>query len=399
MAPQNEYQKADAVEISAGTAFRTGAPTKRLRMGVLGGRFGQSFRWDQHPDSEVGAICDISRGRRAEMAKTFGCATEYERYEDMLADSSIDAVAIFSGAPVHVEQAIQAMQRGKHVISAVPACLGSIEEGERLLDAVTSTGLIYMMAETGYFQQSTICARRFYEEGLFGNLYYCEAEYQHAGLEEYFIENGQRTWRYGFPPMYYSTHPVSQLVSVTGERMVQVMCNGWGDEDPILRNNPYKNPFWCESAFFRTNRGNSFRVNVWWKGAHCGCERAQWIGGNMSFYSAHPNGLGPVIVRSKSHKDPDNARCVRYESALEPYTVPNWWETELLPEPLRRDSGHEGSHSFLIHEFVDAVTHQRQPVIDIYEALAYTIPGIVAHQSALRGGACLKIPQFERPAS
>jgi len=30
--------------------------------------------------------------------------------------------------------------------------------------------------------------------------------------------------------------------------------------------------------------------------------------------------------------------------------------------------------------------------------LAYTVPGIVAHESALRGGALLKVPQFHRPA-
>jgi len=32
--------------------------------------------------------------------------------------------------------------------------------------------------------------------------------------------------------------------------------------------------------------------------------------------------------------------------------------------------------------------------IGIVEALAYTVPGIVAHESALRGGEQLKIPQW-----
>ncbi len=31
----------------------------------------------------------------------------------------------------------------------------------------------------------------------------------------------------------------------------------------------------------------------------------------------------------------------------------------------------------------------------IYEALAYTIPGIIAHESAMRGGELLKIPVFD----
>jgi len=34
--------------------------------------------------------------------------------------------------------------------------------------------------------------------------------------------------------------------------------------------------------------------------------------------------------------------------------------------------------------------------VDVYEAVAYTVPGIVAHQSSLKGGEQLKIPDFGR---
>lgn len=68
----------------------------------------------------------------------------------------------------------------------------------------------------------------------------------------------------------------------------------------------------------------------------------------------------------------------------------------MLPAPLRHNSGHEGSHCFITHEFVDAVLHQRRPAVDVYEAVAYTAPGIVAHQSALKDGELLKIPDFGR---
>ncbi|MDH7600753.1 MAG: hypothetical protein QHI38_01230, partial [Armatimonadota bacterium] len=73
-----------------------------------------------------------------------------------------------------------------------------------------------------------------------------------------------------------------------------------------------------------------------------------------------------------------------------------WWKTDMLPEPLRVPSGHEGSHVFLTHEFIDALVNERRPAIDVYEAVAYTAPGIVAHQSALKGGELLKIPSFDK---
>jgi hypothetical protein len=53
-------------------------------------------------------------------------------------------------------------------------------------------------------------------------------------------------------------------------------------------------------------------------------------------------------------------------------------------------------HCFLTHKFIDAIVNDRQPVNDLYEALAYTAPGIVAHESALRDGELMKIPSFDR---
>ena len=75
---------------------------------------------------------------------------------------------------------------------------------------------------------------------------------------------------------------------------------------------------------------------------------------------------------------------------------PAYWQTDRLPEPLRHRSGHWNSHCFLTHEFVDAIVNDRQPVNNLYEALAYTAPGIVAHESALQEGERMKIPSFDR---
>ncbi len=67
----------------------------------------------------------------------------------------------------------------------------------------------------------------------------------------------------------------------------------------------------------------------------------------------------------------------------------------MLPKPLRHNSGHDGSHTFITHEFIDSILNERIPIVNIYEALAYTVPGIIAHQSALKGGECMKIPNFD----
>jgi len=377
------------------SAMAVNTAPKKMRMGIVGGGFGRSFQWHEHPDCEVVAVSDLIPVRRESLMKTYGCEKAYNSLEELVRDKNVDAVGIFTDGVLHVHHAIQAMKHGKHVISAVPACYGSVEEAELLLDTVKKYGLTYMMAETSRYQQTTISVRKFYEKGLFGEIYYCESEYQHPGLKSLFFRTGKPTWRHGLAPMHYPTHCTAHLVGVTGERLKEVVCHGWGDSDPILKDNMHGNPFWNESAMFKTDRGHAFRVNIWWKGAHRGCERAQWISDKMSFYSAHPNGIGSVIIRSEERMETDDAGFPRMAPRFEKYDQPKWWKTDILPEPLRHNSGHEGSHTFLTHEFIDALTHDRQPSVNIHEALAYTVPGIIAHESALRGGELMKIPQLD----
>lgn len=368
---------------------------KKIRIGVVGGGFGCSFQWHEHPDCIVEAVSDLRPERRDNLMKTYRCKKSYDSLEKLVLDPRIDAVAVFTEGPNHVKHVGEAMRHGKHVISAVPAAWGALEECELLRDTVCKHGLTYMMAETSYYQQATISARKFFREGRFGELFYCESQYLHDGLESLYFEGNKRTWRYGVAPMHYPTHCTSHLLGVTGRRLVEVVCHGWGDDSAILKDNPYNNPFWNESAMFKDDKGNGFHVKVWWKGAHRGGERAEWIGTKMSFYGEHPNGMGPVIVRRGNQQEKDDAGFTRNLPQFEQYKQPNWWATDMLPEPLRHASGHEGSHTFLTHEFIDALVHGRKPAVDVYEALAYTAPGIVAHQSALKGGQLTKIPSFD----
>jgi predicted dehydrogenase len=171
------------VATTLGVARSSFAAPKKIRLGIVGGRFGASFQFHEHPDCIVQAVSDLRPERRASLMQVYKCAKSYESLELMVKDPEIDAIGLFTDAPLHVEHAILAMRNGKHVLSAVPACVGSVEDAEHLLSVVKETGLTYMMAETSYYQQTTISARKFYNEGKFGDLYYSQAYYQHSGLE------------------------------------------------------------------------------------------------------------------------------------------------------------------------------------------------------------------------
>jgi predicted dehydrogenase len=322
--------------------------------------------------------------------KTYQCKKSYNSLDELLKDKKIEAVAIYTGAPDHARHVIQTLQAGKHVLCAVPAAM-TLEECRDIAEAVKRTGLTYMMAETSTYRQEVITARKFYKNGDFGNIFSSSARYYHPGLEALYFENGKQTWRHGLPPMLYPTHVTSFLISVTGERLDTVTCTGWGDDNPVCRNNQYNNPFWNETAFFKTNRGNAFTGEVCWKGALIGVESGDWHGDKMSFYMGYKNTGVHQVIATEGYRNDDGGFVVA-EPEMKPYPQENWWQTDMLPQRLQHDSGHGGSHTFITNEFINAIVENRQPEVNITEALAYTVPGIIAHQSALKGGESLKIP-------
>ena len=48
-----------------------------------------------------------------------------------------------------------------------------------------------------------------------------------------------------------------------------------------------------------------------------------------------------------------------------------------------------------MNEFVHSILENRKPLIDVAHALNLTVAGIVSHQSAIKDGELLKIPQYK----
>jgi hypothetical protein len=253
----------------------------------------------------------------------------------------------------------------------------------------------YMMAETSYYRPEVITCREWAREGKFGTIFYSEAEYHHEGLIPLmFDERGLPTWRHGFPPLLYPTHCTGIVVPVTGERLAEVQAIGWGDGHEVLKTNAYQNPFWNATAFFKTSRGHASRISVFWHVAAGGTERGQFFGDRLSYIMERPEGSPNTVIRITKNGETvlDSNGYPEGSVSIEAFRQPN--HLERLPEPMRVKSGHGGSHTFLTHEFISAIQEDRQPAVNVWEAIAYTLPGIVAHKSALRGGEVLKIKDY-----
>ncbi len=367
----------------------------KVRLGIVGGSFGLSFQWHLHPHCEVTAVCDQSPEALARLRDTYRASEGCSAYDELLARRDVDAIAVFTPAPLHAAMAIQAMETGKDVISAVPAGM-TVEEMQALLDCVRRTGRKYMMAETSRYHAQVLWCREAAERGEFGTIFYSEAEYHHDGLIAlYHDSQGRRTWRYGLPPMLYPTHCTGMILPVTGERLTEVQAVGWGDGHPVLRDNEYGNPFWSTNAFFKTSGGHCARISICWHIAAGSTERFSVYGDRMSFTMHRPEGSPNAVARIEqngaTHLDANG--YPQGDVRVGPQELPDYFDR--LPEPLRVNTGHGNSHTFLTHEFISAILEDRAPSVDVHEAIAYTLPGIIAHQSAMRGGEALKIPVLE----
>jgi predicted dehydrogenase len=283
----------------------------------------------------------------------------------MVKDDKIEAVFVTTDAPSHARHCIEVLKHGKHVASAVPAVFGSLEDAQKLFDAVKKSGLKYMMFETSCFHEDAYAMRQIYNAGGLGKLVYSEGEYFHYSEQPL---PSYKEWRVGLPPQWYPTHSNAYYVCVTGGSFTEVSCIGMPSEIGHLRpaNNRYKNRFGTEIATFRTSEGGMSRMAVSWDTPGFSGEMGRVRGQRGTYYGKY-EGLAKKL--------PDTNR---------PPLPPG-----VAPGP------HGGAHGYLMNDFVTAILLDRKPIVDIAMALNLTVPGIVAHQSALKDGELMKIPQYK----
>jgi predicted dehydrogenase len=341
---------------------------RRLRVGIVGYgvcQFGAVFGFQNHPNVEVVAVSDLIPERCAALAKACRCTRTYPSLEELVKDDRIEAVFVATDAPSHARHCIEVLKHGKHVACAVPAVFGSLEQADQLFEAVKRSGLTYMLFETSCFHADLYAMRQIYRAGGLGRIVYAEGEYYHYMPEPIPSFND---WRVGLPPQWYPTHSNAYYVGVTDGSFTEVSCMGMPSRIKHLQpqNNRYKNPFGTEIALFRTSDGGMARMAVSWDTPGDSGERGRVRGERGSFYG-------------------------RYEGLEK--NLPNTRRPPLPPtvEP----GGHGGSHGYLMNEFVTAILQNRTPLVHVAMALNMTVAGIVAHQSALKDGELLKIPQYK----
>jgi predicted dehydrogenase len=413
-----------------------------ISIGIVGlGQFGTGFvdLFQAHPLVDRIALCDREPGRLREVVNRSGwqdkASSKFDPKDahtslEVLLQTSLDAVAIITQPWLHASQAIQSMQAGKHVYSAVPVI--SLPDGEemlawtgRIIETCRRTGMQYMLGETTVYRPETMFCRRKAAKGAFGDFVYAEGEYFHdldspgcslrevqrlrmtgqAGAEWEQVSRAYHQRGIQSGPMHYPTHSISGPVSVMKTRALKVTAYGYRNRN--------KDPFFAEEAMsdevalFQMENGASLRI----------CEFRELAG------TFHADETFRIIGTSGTYNErmwKENFRSLPFTAR--PLQVTPLTDAQMhdpLPEEVAQafihiqhprvrladvddpsaymPDGHGGSHPYLVHEFVDAVAQERLPAVNAWEAAKYMAMGVTAHKSALRDGERLDVPDFGDP--
>ena len=353
----------------------TAKSDRKIRVGIVGYgacHFGAAFGFQNHPNVEIVAVSDLIPERRDGLAKECRCSKTYDSLEELIRDDSIEAVFCATDAPSHPDHCMKVLNSGKHVASAVPAVWGDLDLAYQLYETVKkNAGLNYMMFETSTFHDAVYATRQLYKAGILGQTIYTEGEYYHYFPTPF---DSFRGWRIGLPPQWYCTHSNAYYVCATnGQSFTEVSCFGRKSHIDHLKaeNNIYGNPFGTETALLRTSEGGMARMIVSWDTPGWGGE----TGRNRSENGSYWEDFKPVS---------DEVAQAAAKLNLKKPALP----------PGMDPGGHGGAHGYLCNEFVESILEARKPLVNISWALNMTVAGIKSHESALKDGELLKIPQF-----
>lgn len=387
-----------------------------IKVGICGvGSFANSFipLFKAHPLVERVILCDLDEEKLREKSERFEIPDTCPSLDE-LCDSDVDAIAVITQNWMHGPQAVQALRSGKHVYSAVPSAI-TMDEITELVRAVEDTGLIYMIGETSYYYPAAIYCRERLQRADFGRIVYGEGEYYHDwdhGLYDVMKWRGGKDWMKtaGAPPMHYPTHSVAMIVSVTGAYATHVSGFGFTDEHEDGIYNPevniWHNSFSNESALFKMSDDSMMRINEFRRIGHPGAVGLSLYGTEGSYEEqanarawvtkerSEMTDLSELLAPAGVPAEPDDEMAA-VTTAGTHEGVSRVHDVARLPkEFIGLPNGHRGSHQFLVDDFVGACVRNEQTPNNVWQAARYLIPGLIAHESALRGGELMEVPDL-----
>lgn len=149
---------------------------------------------------ELVKVCDLNEELCRRRGQEFGFHVWTTDYAELLADPSIDVIAIYTPDQLHLKHVCQALEAGKHAICTKPL-LPSLDGAGTLLEVQRRTGKHVFVGQSTRFFEPMLRQRQDFERGRHGEIETVEAHYITDGrwfLDKAWSRQQGFSWMYGF---------------------------------------------------------------------------------------------------------------------------------------------------------------------------------------------------------
>ena len=367
---------------------------KKINVAVIGMNFGKEFvkLYQAHPNVGKVAICQRNPETLRQTGRELGVEEDmqFTDFDEVCASQDIDAIHIITPILDHYKQSLASLNAGKHTACTVPMAT-SIEELQSLCDAQKESGKVYMMMETAVYTREYLYVKNLVESGQLGRIQFVRGSHmQDMGLE------GWPEYWLGFPPFWYGTHAISPLLLINNTLAEYVVGHGSGHISDDLAKR-YGSPFACETltlklkdtdivaeatrALYETVRQYRESFDVY--GTKMSYEWDQIADEGSALFDGGENARRIVAP------DTDELLIDELKSFTKREVILNKDNVSFI-----QGSGHGGSHPHLVQEFIGSIIEEREPLLNAKVYANITAVGICGHESCLRDGEKITLPQF-----
>lgn len=368
-----------------------------INIAIVGLGFGAEFIpiYQRLEGVNMYAICQRTKATLDEVGDKFSIDKRYTSYEDLLADPDVHAVHINSPIPNHAEQTIAALKAGKHVACTVPMAT-SVEDCKKIVELVQETGLKYMMMETVLYAREFLYMKELYDNGELGKIQYIKASHQQD------MDGWPGYWP-GLPPMHYATHCVGPALGLMRSEAEYVSCFGSGTIREEMHA-CYGSPFAVETTHVKF-KDSDVSAHIY----RSLFDVARQYRESIEVYGTEKSVEWPLIehnplvvhtAKKPEPEIPEETECPDFAKYLpeeiQAFTRGGVYGGDTGEEHLSfaQGAGHGGSHPHLVHQFVKMLQTGEDSYPNAVESANITCTGILAHESALKGGEIIHLPEW-----
>ena len=326
-------------------------------------------------------------------------------YERLVQRNDIDFVYTATPWLWHTPVALASMRAGKHVGSEVAIAM-SIEDCWELVNTSEKTRRHCLMMENCCYGNSELTVLQMVRQGVFGTLLHAEAAYLHDLRELLFEDRDEGLWR-RLPHTqrnanFYPTHglgPVAQYLGIHRGDRFDYMVSMASPEAGLSEWREHKiakdNAKWSEkykagdvnSSLVKTVMGRTILLQHDVVNPRP-YSRLNNLQGSKAIFNDYPPRLYIDGAEGGEKWTPLADVGKKYEHPL--------WTA--VGDLARKNGGHGGMDFVMAYRLVQCLRDGLAPDFDVYDAAAWSAPFPLSEESAKKGSAPVKFPDFTRGA-